>query len=281
MILSMLEVSVIIPTYNRSGPLKKALGSVLGQEGVVFEVMIIDDGSSDGTGAMIANEFPSVDYVYQSNQGPAAARNRGIEKARGEWIAFLDSDDEWRQGKLRAQLDYFEANPGIRIAQTEEIWIRNGRRVNPMKKHQKYGGWIFEKCLPLCVISPSAVMVHRSIFEEVGVFDESYPACEDYELWLRITAKFRVGLISEPSTIKYGGHSDQRSREFPAMDRFRIQALAKIIRSGTLTPEQLAAASAMLKEKALIYIQGARKRGKLEEADKVEQMMNKLKAYKA
>jgi glycosyltransferase involved in cell wall biosynthesis len=272
----MLEVSVIIPTYNRREPLRRALASVLAQRDAAFEVIVVDDGSADGTGAMIDKEFPSVAYLYQSNRGPAAARNRGIKTAAAERIAFLDSDDEWMKGKLRAQLDYFEANPGLRIAQTEEIWVRNGRRVNPMKKHEKSGGWIFEKCLPLCIISPSAVMIHRDVFAEVGLFDESYPACEDYELWLRIAAKFEVGLIPEPFIVKYGGHADQRSREFPAMDRFRIQALLKIIRSGTLNPEQRSAATAMLHEKASIYIQGARKRGKTTEADEVKKSLEIL-----
>ncbi len=272
----MLEVSVIIPTYNRREPLRKALASVLAQRATAFEVIVVDDGSSDATGAMIEKEFPSVRCLYQSNRGPAAARNRGIETASAEWIAFLDSDDEWMKDKLRAQLDYFHANPDLRIAQTEEIWVRNGRRVNPMKKHEKSGGWIFEKCLPLCVISPSAVMIHRDVFAETGLFDESYPACEDYELWLRIAAKFPVGLIREPFIVKYGGHADQRSREFPAMDRFRIQALAKIIRSGTLNPGQRAAAAAMLHEKAAIYIHGARKRGKTAEADEAEEILRGL-----
>jgi glycosyltransferase involved in cell wall biosynthesis len=269
----MIEVSVIIPTFNRKERLRKALESVLQQEDTAFEVIVIDDGSTDGTGEMVTKEFPSVAYSYQSNRGQAAARNAGIEKARGEWIAFLDSDDEWLPGKLRAQLDDFAAHPGLLISQTGEIWIRNGRRVNPMKKHAQCEGWIFEKCLPLCIISPSAVMIHRQIFEEVGLFDETYLACEDYELWLRISARYPVGLIPKPYVTRYGGHADQRSREFPAMDRFRIQALAKIIVSGTLRPEQLAAASAMLKEKSTIYIEGARKRGKTEEVEKMQRLI--------
>ena len=258
----MIQVSVIIPTYNRKALLSRALRSVLAQNDAAFEIIIVDDGSTDGTREMIEKDFPSVHYFYQANQGPAAARNRGIERARGEWIAFLDSDDEWLPEKLRTQLDFFENNPDFLIHQTEEIWIRNGKRVNPMKKHQKHGGWIFEKCLPLCLISPSAVMMHRRLFDEIGLFDESLPACEDYDLWLRVTSQFPAGLTEKPYVMKYGGHAGQRSHEFPAMDRFRIYSLKKILGSGKLTPEQTGAAQKMLEEKESIYNQGALKRGR-------------------
>lgn len=274
----MIEISVVIPTFNRKDLLKRALESILAQKDIVFEVVIMDDGSRDGTGDMIRKEFPQINYFWQENQGPAAARNRGIERSRGEWIAFLDSDDEWMPGKLKAQLDFFQRNPDYKICQTEEIWIRNGRRVNPMKKHQKFGGWIFEKCLPLCIVSPSAVMIHRSLFHDVGagfprpqqgagtaplLFDESLPACEDYDFWLRIAARFPIGLIEKAYVTKYGGHADQRSREFPAMDRFRIASLEKLLGSEILTPEQSEAAQKMLEVKTRIYQQGALKRAKM------------------
>jgi GT2 family glycosyltransferase len=260
------EISVVIPTYNRKDRLRQALKTVVSQEGVVFEIWVIDDGSTDGTKEMLAAEFPSVNYFYQENQGPSAARNRGIERSRGKWIAFLDSDDEWMPEKLQSQLAFFRQNPTLRISQTEEIWIRNGKRVNPMKKHQKYGGWIFEKCLPLCIVSPSAVMIHRTLFDEIGLFDESLPACEDYDLWLRIACRNPIGLQNEPYILKYGGHADQRSHEFPAMDQFRIQSLAKILKEGILSVEQEQRAREMLELKAKIYIEGALKRGKIESA---------------
>ncbi len=257
----MSEISVIIPTFNRSAVLERAIRSVLAQRNADFEVLVADDGSTDGTEDFIRRQFPQVHYLgWKKQQGPSYARNRGVEAAKGRWLAFLDSDDEWKTGKLRAQLDFLAQNPAYRIAQTEEIWIRNGVRVNPMKKHKKYGGEIFEKCLPLCVISPSAVMLEKMLFEEAGGFDESLPACEDYDLWLRVAAKYPVGLIDKALAIKYGGHPDQRSHEFPAMDRFRIYALEKILSSGTLSAAQTSAARAMLEEKSRIFLQGAQKR---------------------
>ncbi len=265
----MIQVSVIIPTMNRAQLLPRAIQSVLAQEGVSFELIVADDGSTDETRQVIEKEFPSVIYLYQANQGPAAARNRGMEASKGRWIAFLDSDDEWKPGKLKTQLAYFEQNPDSPICQTEEIWIRKGRRVNPMNKHKKVGGWIFEKCLPLCIVSPSAVMIHRSVFEKVGLFDETYPACEDYELWLRIAAQFPIGLIEKAYVVKYGGHEDQLSHRIPALDGYRIRALVKVLQSGKLSPEQERAAKKMLEEKSRIYVAGALKRGKTAEAEEI------------
>lgn len=281
-------ISVIIPTYNRETVLPRAIGSVLAQKGAELELIIVDDGSTDNTRSLYgvrSTEYGEkecsiprtpltvrVRFLSQSNKGPAAARNTGINHAKGEWIAFLDSDDEWKPGKLQAQIKFFDENPGYLICQTEEIWVRNGTRVNPMKKHKKYGGCIFEKCLPLCVVSPSAVMMHRKLFDEVGLFDESLPACEDYDLWLRIAAKYPIGLIETPHIIKYGGHADQRSREFPAMDRFRIRSLAKILKEGLLTPEQEAAAKKALTEKVRIFTQGALKRGNQKEAEEIRKL---------
>ncbi len=283
-------ISVIIPTYNRKTVLPRAIDSVLAQKGADFELIIIDDGSTDDTECVIREirdsflgtrkseslkqvPSPEIRVFHQENKGPAAARNLGIKKTKGEWIAFLDSDDEWKPGKLRAQLEFFRENPDHLICQTEEIWVRNGTRVNPMKKHKKSGGWIFEKCLPLCVVSPSAVMMHRKLFDEAGLFDESLPACEDYDLWLRIAARYPIGLIEKPYIIKYGGHADQRSRQFPAMDRFRIQSLAKILSQNILTPEQTFAARQMLEEKSRIFIAGALKRGKEKEAAEIEKLV--------
>ena len=193
-----MEVSIIIPTFNREGCLFRAISSVLAQEGVSFELIVVDDGSTDGTKVLIEKmvlENPAIRYFFQSNQGPSAARNLGIKKAQAPLIAFLDSDDEWRPGKLKAQLDFFRENPDVLICQTEEIWIRSGVRVNPMDKHKKSGGYIFEKCLRLSIVSPSCVMMRREFFDEVGFFDETFPACEDYDLWLRASARFPIGLI--------------------------------------------------------------------------------------
>ena len=259
-------VSVVLPTHNRCGMLHQAIDSVLAQHYPSFELIVVDDGSTDGTKALLSSYGCRLKAISQQNLGVSAARNCGIREAAGQWIALLDSDDYWLAEKLARQMAYLAEHPQIMICQTEELWLRNGVRVNPRQRHRKTAGMIFEKSLPLCIISPSAVMLHKELLEEVGLFDEDLPACEDYDLWLRITWKYPVGLIDEPLIVKRGGHSDQLSR-MPRLDKYRIHALQKILQRGCLAPSQQAAALAVLREKCGIYASGCRKRGRQTEAD--------------
>ena len=263
-------VSVIIPTYNRVDLIGRALRSVYAQSVPPCEVIVVDDGSTDGTGSFVNDRFPDALYVKTDQRGVSAARNAGIMHSRGEWLAFLDSDDQWLPHKLEVQLRQLQGHTSMRICHTEEIWIRNGRRVNPARKHAKKGGWIFHACLPLCAMSPSSILIHRSVFERVGLFDEALPACEDYDLWLRITARYPVLFVDEPLILKYGGHADQLSRRHWGMDRFRIRALEKVLIAGVLDRECERAARDMLLRKARIYLEGARKRGRLDDVDHYE-----------
>ncbi len=267
------DISVIIPAFNRAHTLPKALDSVLSQTLKPREIIVVDDGSTDETNAVLA-DYPGLCIISQDNRGVSAARNVGIEKAGGEWLAFLDSDDEWLKEKLEKQWDVI-CNDDKLICHTEEIWIRNGQRVNPMKKHKKFGGMIYERCLPLCVISPSSVMIHRSVFEDVGVFDESLEVCEDYDLWLRICAKYSVLFIDEPLIVKYGGHEDQLSRKHWGMDRFRVKALEKMMSFGALNDEDEKATVNMILQKCGIIINGMKKRGNNDEAEKWQSKIEK------
>jgi glycosyltransferase involved in cell wall biosynthesis len=254
------SVSVVIPTHDRRQLIGRALDSVRSQTRKADEVLVVDDGSTDGTADFVRESYPRIRVLSQPNRGVSAARNAGIRGACSSHVAFLDSDDEWLPRKLERQMKAMEESPGAVLCHTDEIWIRNGRRVNPMKKHRKFGGWIFEKTLPLCLISPSSVLVDRRLFETVGLFDESLPACEDYDLWLRITSFFPVLFVEEPLIVKHGGHSDQLSRRHWGMDRFRIRALEKILGRGDLPERYRGAAEAMLAEKREIFARGARKR---------------------
>jgi glycosyltransferase involved in cell wall biosynthesis len=266
-VLSNFQVSVIIPTFNRAHTLERALDSVLAQTLAPVEVIVVDDGSTDGTESIIQTHFPNIIYVKQDNHGVSAARNAGIKRARGEWIALLDSDDSWVETKLAAQHNCLLNTPGVRLCHTEEIWIRNGVRVNAMRKHKKQGGHIYTECLPLCVISPSASVIHQSLFDETGLFDETLPACEDYDLWLRICSREAVAFVESPQIIKFGGHTDQLSRSHWGMDRFRITSLQKMLDSDMLEEGQRAATIDMLTRKASILRKGAEKRGNTERAD--------------
>ncbi len=258
------NISVIIPSFNRAHCLSKALDSIVDQSLTPAEIIVIDDGSTDDTREFIRNNYPSVVYLFQNNCGVSSARNLGVNISKGNWIAFLDSDDEWLPDKLAHQVQALRDNPDYHLCHTNEIWIRNGRRVNPLNKHEKVGGEIFERCLPLCAISPSSVLLRKALLDEIGGFDEALPACEDYDLWLRICASYPVIYLEQPLLKKYGGHRDQLSHRFWGLDRFRVVSLEKIIASGKLDQKQSNAATTMLLNKCRILANGALKRGKLD-----------------
>lgn len=258
-------VSVIIPTFNRGWIVREAIDSVLAQDYPNFELIVVDDGSTDDSAAILDSYGQELKVIRQDRQGVSAARNRGIAAAAGRLIAFLDSDDYWLAHKLDLQIDFFKHHPHADICQTEEIWIRNGVRVNPKRRHRKPSGDIFEPSLHLCLVSPSAVMLRRSVFDRCGLFDEDLPACEDYDLWLRISCRMPVHLIDTPLIIKRGGHDDQLSRQ-PCLDKYRIHALIKLLRSGCLNSMRRKAAINTLVEKCRIYADGCRKRGRPAEA---------------
>jgi glycosyltransferase involved in cell wall biosynthesis len=267
----MSKVSVIIPTYNRGDVVLRALRSVFAQDHAVDQVIVVDDGSTDDTIERVERNFPEVELIVQTNHGVSHARNRGIERARNEWLAFLDSDDEWLPGKITAQLSAIVSDGISRVCHSDEIWVRNGRRVNPMHKHRKYGGDIFLYCLPRCVMSPSSVVLHRSVVEAVGGFDETLPVCEDYDLWLRIASQTTVLYVPEKLLIKYGGHEDQLSRSSWGMDRYRIQALEKLLLSEVLSVTQSQEAIAEMLRKIEIYVAGARRRHRWQEVQRYTQ----------
>jgi glycosyltransferase involved in cell wall biosynthesis len=264
--LRMPTVSVIIPTYNRSRKLIRAVRSVLNQTFKDYEIIVVDDGSSDDTYEALALYMPLIQYIRQPvNRGVSAARNAGIKSAAAPWVALLDSDDYWIKEKLNVQMEFIEENPGTVACQTEEIWKRNGRHVNPKRRHRKPSGNIFAQSLKLCLVSPSSVILRKSLFDEVGLFDETLPAAEDYDLWLRITCRYPIFLIDKGLVVKEGGHYDQLSRRFIGMDRFRIRAIVKLIQSGVLTLDQKRTAIEELSTKCRIYGMGCIKRGRIKE----------------
>jgi glycosyltransferase involved in cell wall biosynthesis len=264
----MAAVSVIIPTFNRAHKIARAVASVLYQTFADYEILVIDDGSEDATSKALAPFLPHIQCITHSkNLGVSAARNTGIRASDSPLIAFLDSDDYWLPDKLATQVSFFSEHPEAVACQTEERWIRRGVRVNPMKKHFKPSGEIFEPCLKLCVVSPSAAVVKRSLLEEVGVFDEDFPVCEDYDLWLRISWKYPIWLIPEPLVIKEGGSPDQLSRSIEGMDRYRIRAIARLLGSGCLGERQTEAALKELHFKCRVYGNGCMRRGKKKEGE--------------
>lgn len=273
-------ISVIIPTYNRGYFLSEAIESVFSQtafrsEKYSFEIIVIDDGSTDETRRMVERFSGPVYYFYQPHQGVSRARNHGLERAKGQFIAFLDSDDLWLPEKIRLQMNVMETFPDLMGCTTDEIWLRRGKRVNPKEKHKKYSGWIFPHALPLCIVSLSASLFRREVFDKIGRFDETLPACEDYDFSLRYSLRYPLHLIDRPLIIKRGGHADQLSRQFWGMDRFRIQALLKLL-DLNLTQEQAFLVRREILRKAKIVSDGALKRGNWEQAQYYQELVAKM-----
>jgi len=269
------NISVVIPTYNRRQTIGRSIDSVLNQTLFPSEIIVVDDGSTDGTSDYIQSNFPSIRLLQQSNKGVSSARNMGIRSSNSDWVALLDSDDEWFPKKLEKQVMTLSQNLDIKFCHTEEIWIRNGVRVNQMKKHQKYGGHIFNKCLDMCRISPSSVLFHRSILDDVGYFDKDQKVCEDYDLWLRITAKYPVLYIDESLIKKYGGHEDQLSKVKDGIESHRIKVLEKLIMQ-KFTSVQKNVMLKMLIKKLTIFSIGAQKRGKIKAYNTSKKRINEL-----
>jgi glycosyltransferase involved in cell wall biosynthesis len=252
-------VSVIIPTFNRAAFVREAIDSVLAQDYPRIEVIVVDDGSSDHTSEVVRAFGAALRFIRQTHAGVSVARNRGVAASHGDLVAFLDSDDLWLPGKVAAQVVLFQQQPRAQVCYTDEIWIRRGVRVNPRQIHQKHAGWIFLQSLPRCIISPSSVMMRRGLWDRLGGFDEQLPACEDYDLWLRLTATEPICLLEERLIVKRGGHADQLSRCVPMLDQYRIMALEKML-AASLTPPQQQAVLEHLMQKCHIVAQGARKR---------------------
>ena len=272
-----MKISVVIPTFNRISLVARAIDSVLKQSLNPYEIIVVDDGSDDGTSEMIQNNYKSIKLIQQQNNGVSAARNNGIKHAKGDWIALLDSDDEWTEKKLENQVDRLIKTPEYDFCHTNEIWIRNGVRVNQRKKHEKYGGYIFDKCLDICRISPSSVLFRKNILDHVGWFDDQLPVCEDYDLWLRITSEYRILFIDDPLIIKYGGHDDQLSHGVEGIEFFRIKSLENLLERSELSTDNRIFSIQMIIKKYNIYLNGLVKRKKQGEADQIKE---KIKFWK-
>lgn len=263
-------ITAIIPTYNRVAHLERAIASVVAQSQPCSELIVVDDGSTDGTAALVerlaAGATIPIRLLRQENRGAAAARNYGIRMAQGRLLAFLDSDDWWLPHKLALQTAALQAHPQVVIAHSREIWFRHGQRVNQKKKHDPPAGDIFSASLRMCVVGMSTVMARRELFDRYGMFTESLPCCEDYDLWLRVGSREPFLLVAEALTGKNGGRPDQLSAIHRlGMDVYRIRSLCGLVDGGGLTADQRRATIAELARKCQIYGRGCIKHGRIEE----------------
>lgn len=268
----MTGISVIIPTYNRAGFLGRALASVKRQTRRCDEIIVVDDGSDDDTRDYV-HDFLSnckipLHYIYQTNKGPAAARNLGITTAKYSYLTFLDSDDHWEKKKLDVQYKALEANPEIMISHTKERWLRRGEHLNQKKIHQPGNGNIFKHCLQLCAVGMSTVMLRKELFTSIGFFNEAFRCCEDYDLWLRVSSQFSFLLIDAPLTVKEGGREDQVSYQYRiGMDRLRIAAILDLLKKGALREEQIKWTLEELQRKCHVYGMGCLKHEREQEGE--------------
>ena len=270
-----MRYAAVIPTFNRARLLKCALESVLAQTLKPYQLIVVDDGSTDETSRLMRQYADRCDYLVRPHGGVSSARNAGIQHACCDWIAFLDSDDEWHPTKMSSQADLIAARPDIRLVHCDENWVRHGKPLAQKAYHRKIGGDLFAVSLERCMISPSAAVIHRAVFDSYGMFDPTLPACEDYDLWLRVSAFEEIGFVAQALVNKYGGHSDQLSRTTPALDRFRIRALSKLLGDERLSRDQCALVEAQLLHKLEIYAAGARKRGLENDARAAEHCVNR------
>ncbi|MDP8259051.1 MAG: glycosyltransferase [Candidatus Aadella gelida] len=268
--------TVIIPSYNRESFLKISIDSVLSQTCSAFELIVVDDGSTDSTHSLLSSYHDNrLICIHQANKGVSSARNRALEIAKGQFVAFLDSDDRWLENKLERAKSFIEEFPSISVFHTEEVWYRHGKILSQLKKHKKPTGHIYQLALPLCCIGTSTVVINKKVFSDVGFFDEDMEACEDYDLWLRITNKYEVKLIPEALTIKDGGRVDQLSSSIWGLDRFRIKALEKILLSNVLSTLDRNATLCELKKKCEIFAKGCEKHEKPRDAEYYATLPNK------
>jgi glycosyltransferase involved in cell wall biosynthesis len=309
----MVGASVVVPTCNKREQVAQALQSALAQTYRNFEIAIVDDGSTDGTPAHVFRTFgaepKAIDivshlnpaalrpffhhfvhdgvtfkYHYHTNRGLAAARNRGIRHARGSYVAFLEAEDRWDPTHLETQLAFLEANQGARISRVGEHPGRTCPRGRRPGRAERASGWLFASALENCPASISCAVIHRSCFTECGAFDENLPACEDYDLWLRLSARFPIYYVDGPEVV----HRSPRAEISPhawTWDRFRVYALEKSFQSGHLDPEQRFLVSQEIVRRCERLVDGFRRQKSEERANFYErkrrrfaQEVRKLKA---
>ena len=263
-------VSVIIPTHDRAELLMEAIDSVRAQSYAPIELIVVDDGSTDGTAERLHAARDMRMLRIDHTGCPGAVRNAGAAVAAADYLAFLDSDDLWMPDKLALQMARLLRAAETPIVHCREHWVRAGRTVSQAGQRHRRAGRIFAESVRKCVIGPSTVVLRRAVLREVGGFREDLEVAEDYELWLRVTARFPVAYCDRPLVTKRAGHGDQLSERYGQIERFRIAALAPLVAADRWGEPERTIARRELARKCLIHAAGARKRGRPAEAEDYE-----------
>jgi glycosyltransferase involved in cell wall biosynthesis len=234
-------VSVVIPAYNVGAHIGEAIDSVLSQDHPQLEVIVVDDGSKDDTAEVVATRYPQLTLIRKENGGAASARNAGIRAARGEFVAFLDADDIWLPGKLRAQVDYFRAHPDVAMNCTGFAqWVSDvdGRFPDPLTIvpdqaavaadaiDRELSGWIYHKLLLRTFVWTTTVMMRRSLIDRIGLYDESFRLGQDYEYFLRASRETEVHRLSRPYALyrQHAGSATARGIDYNYAARIILKA---------------------------------------------------------
>jgi glycosyltransferase involved in cell wall biosynthesis len=221
-------VSVIIPAYNRAETITLAIDSALAQTYKNIELIVVDDGSSDNTKETLTRYGGSIKYIHKSNGGCSSARNAGIKTARGEYIAFLDSDDAWYPHKLEKQMSLINSDGGYGLAISEIEFVNNKMEhldFSNIRKMLTSNEFALKHLLGLPPVVSSYLLIRKDVFSEVGLFDETLETAEDLEIMLRICSKFK-GILADEPLVKYRKSADSISHKLFTGNRLR--ALEKL-----------------------------------------------------
>jgi len=220
------NISVIIHTYNNEKLIAETIESVLRQTYKDYEIIVVDDGSTDNTRTVLQPYMDRMRYHYKENGGIPSAKNAGIRLSEAGFIAFLDHDDLWVPDKLKIQIDYFNKNPQVGLVYSKYITFSNGKelRTNPKKG---YSGWVFSKLISRSFIQTSTVMVKRECLDAVGPFDESFTLSDEYDLFLRIAKRYQCGFVDKELT-RYRIHDRNASKDDLRFDMENLKVFKKI-----------------------------------------------------
>jgi glycosyltransferase involved in cell wall biosynthesis len=240
-------VSVIIPTYNYGRFVAEAVESALAQTYRTIEVIVVDDGSTDGTQAVLSRFAGRIRYLFQENRGLSAARNRGIGAARGEFLGFLDADDLWDPTKIAKQVTLIERSPQVGAVYCEHIQLHVPSGETKLRRClPELRGDIHRALLELKGIgTPSCVLIRRACFDKVGLFDEELRSVEDWEMWVRVSRHFEFDYVPEP-LVTYRVHGQNLCSKIGTMQRYRVQAIQRAFR-----PDRVNSPSGLLHRRAL------------------------------
>jgi glycosyltransferase involved in cell wall biosynthesis len=220
------KVSVIIPTYNSEDYINEAIKSVLSQTYKNYEIIIVDDGSSDNTATLLKKYQGRLKYFYQNNQGSAAARNLGLNNSSGEFIAFLDSDDVWFPEKLEKQVRIMKENPRLAFVFAAAYMVNESGEIVKCWDNKNEPTMDFKRLYEKNFICTSTVLLRRYCLERIGNFDENLKMSQDWDLWLRLAKKFEFKFICQP-LINYRMHSNNITRRYDERIKYVLSIVNK------------------------------------------------------